>query len=115
MADLIDRQAAIDTVRSYMADNWIEDSDWHANGIAYEIKRLPTAEPKTGRWEKMEARGRVYRCNQCGNFLDFDGVNVGRGDANFCPNCGARMEGEERGTKRGGDRQRRPPPVDGLV
>lgn len=51
---------------------------------------------KEGRWEKMEARGRVYRCNQCGNFLDFDGVNVGRGDANYCPNCGASMvRGEE--------------------
>lgn len=54
MADLIDRQAAIDTVRSYMADNWIEDSDWHANGIAYEIKRLPTA----GAIE-------VVRCKDC--------------------------------------------------
>lgn len=43
--DLIDRQAAIDAVRSYMADNDIEDSDWHAAGIVYEINRLPTAEP----------------------------------------------------------------------
>lgn len=55
-------------------------------------------ERKEGRWEKMEARGRVYRCNQCGNFLDFDGVNVGRGDANYCPNCGAKMEGEDNAT-----------------
>lgn len=24
--------------------------------------------------------------------LDFRGVNAGRGSANYCPNCGARME-----------------------
>lgn len=29
-----------------------------------------------------------YKCSKCGNFLNFNGVNCGRGDANFCPNCG---------------------------
>lgn len=29
-----------------------------------------------------------YKCSKCGNILNFDGVNCGRGDANFCPNCG---------------------------
>ena len=50
-----------------------------------------------GKWKKIGEWGRVYRCNQCGNFLDFDGVNAGRGDANFCPNCGAKMDGGENG------------------
>ena len=36
----------------------------------------------------------VYKCSNCGNFLDFSGVNAGRGDANYCPNCGAKMEVE---------------------
>lgn len=36
-----------------------------------------------------------YKCSICGNILDFDGVNCGRGDANFCPNCGADMRGVE--------------------
>ena len=35
-----------------------------------------------------------YKCSICGNILDFNGVNFGRGDANFCPNCGADMRGE---------------------
>ena len=48
-----------------------------------------------GKWKKIGEWGRVYRCNQCGNLLDFDGVNAGRGDANFCPNCGADMKRKE--------------------
>ena len=34
---------------------------------------------------------RIVQCSLCGNFLDLDGVNAGRGDANYCPNCGADM------------------------
>ena len=57
---------------------------------------IPSAEPerKTGKWIKVGHWGRSYKCNQCGNYLDFDGVNAGRGDANFCPNCGADMRQE---------------------
>ena len=60
---------------------------------ANDIMRFPSAEPeqKKGKWIKVGHWGRSYKCNQCGNYLDFDGVNAGRGDANFCPNCGAEM------------------------
>lgn len=36
-----------------------------------------------------------WKCSECGNFLDFDGLNCGRGTAFYCPNCGARMDGEQ--------------------
>lgn len=55
---------------------------------------VPNKERKKGKWVKVGHFGRSYKCDQCGNFLDFDGVNVGRGDANFCPNCGADMRGD---------------------
>lgn len=42
----------------------------------------------------------VYKCSNCGNYLDFHGVNAGRGDANYCPNCGAKMDGEIEGRKK---------------
>lgn len=44
------------------------------------------------KWIKQGRFGRTYRCEYCGNLLDFSGVNVGRGSANFCPNCGGAME-----------------------
>jgi hypothetical protein len=37
-------------------------------------------------------RNRIVKCSHCGNFLDMDGVNAGRGDANFCPNCMAAID-----------------------
>ena len=34
---------------------------------------------------------KIFKCSNCGNYLDFGGVNAGRGTANYCPNCGAKM------------------------
>lgn len=64
--------------------------------ILEKIDAIPSAEPERqkGKWIKVGHWGRSYKCNQCGNFLDFDGVNAGRGDANFCPNCGTDMRGK---------------------
>lgn len=54
--------------------------------------RKAFAQSKRGKWIKTARWGRVYYCDQCRNYLDFDGVNAGRGSTNFCPNCGAKME-----------------------
>lgn len=56
-------------------------------------------ERKTGKWVHAKV-GKLFpsndfKCSLCGNFLDFHGVNAGRGDANYCPNCGANMEVDE--------------------
>ena len=67
------------------------------------IASAPTvdAEPvKHGHWigEKPKTKfffsQRVFKCSVCGHYLDFDGVNAGRGSANFCPNCEAKMDEE---------------------
>ena len=68
--------------------------------IASMIGNAPTIDPVArGRWMPTShsrwVKDHVYRCSVCGNILDMYGVNAGRGDANYCPNCGARMEGEE--------------------
>ena len=86
MHDLISRQAAIDAL--YSVDEYNSRS-------VKAIKQLPPIQPKRGKWIKTARWGRVYYCDQCRNYLDFDGVNAGRGSTNFCPNCGCRMDGGE--------------------
>lgn len=55
------------------------------------------AQPKEGHWIQYGKRFPWrfhYKCSECGNYLDFSGVNGGRGKANYCPNCGVKMKGE---------------------
>lgn len=78
----------------------------NVNVVLTAIDNAPTieAEPlKHGRWILI-GRGRItksrdLKCSVCGNYFRvYDDVtlNAGRGDANFCPNCGADMrEGGE--------------------
>ena len=46
MDDLISRQAAIEVVRAYLSDCCVEDGDYHASGIEYELNNLPSAQPE---------------------------------------------------------------------
>ena len=97
MSDLISRQTAIDTALTFLVEYCGAAFDEDMQKMLCErLDALPSAEPerKKGEWIKVGHWGRSYKCNQCGNYLDFDGVNAGRGDANFCPNCGADMRGE---------------------
>lgn len=92
MDDVISRQQAIDALNklsesTYEVDYGVVNCDDAINAIA----TLPPIEPKRGKWIKTARWGRVYYCNQCRNYLNFDGVNAGRGSTNFCPNCGAKM------------------------
>ena len=96
MDDLISRQAAIDTLentKTAISENG-ERYIAKQNAIM-RIDALPSAQPKRGKWIKTARWGRVYYCDQCRNYLDFDGVNAGRGSTNYCPNCGCRMDGGE--------------------
>lgn len=94
MNDYINREWLLDVVENII--KW--DTERDRNRIIHQVRELtPPADVRTvmhGRWKKTGRWGKVYRCDQCGNYLDFDGVNVGRGDANYCPNCGADMRGE---------------------
>ena len=116
MSDLIERQDAIDAIAfgiTYAKVIDIETGEKKElllfkkvnSELEEAIERvnlLPSAEPKRGKWIDIDAdfsrkwfKHHMYKCSECGNTLDFDGVNAGRGDANFCPNCGARMDEEE--------------------
>ena len=103
MADLIDRQAAIDAIdKIFPADPMRND---YTQGItcgaalATEyIKQLPSAEQerKNGKWidavipnDNRELLCQV--CDQCNTFFPLAYTGGGH---NFCPNCGADMRGE---------------------
>ena len=100
--EAITKQQAIDALRKLREED-IEDygceipegfNQDHLDRATFAIKQLPPIQPKRGKWIKTASWGRVYYCDQCRNYLDFDGVNAGRGSTNFCPNCGADMREE---------------------
>ena len=93
MARLIDADELIETAHRIRLDS--------RERIEQMIELAPTVDPvKHGYWigvsqtkfEKLFFPQRVFKCSACGNYLDFDGVNAGRGSVNFCPNCGAKMD-----------------------
>ena len=112
MTDYIIREAAIKTIEEkqrelcplgmfsrhavYGSDREKFDA-WEE--IIEQMEQIPAADVRPvvrGKWlndfcGKGRFSKRIVQCSLCGNFLDLDGVNAGRGDANYCPNCGADM------------------------
>ena len=91
MSELISRQAAIDEL-----DKGAWGVEWDKTLAKTMIESLPSAQPerKTGKWidETFEPWGLVYhpyKCDQCGEHSE--------ADSNYCPNCGAKMDGEIEG------------------
>ena len=95
MADLISRQAAIDTLNE-LHD---EPSAWLDLAVDA-LENLPSAQPerKKGHWIEVDDHyNRISgRCSVCGwesHMYEDDVVGM-----DFCPNCGARLqEGEKNG------------------
>ncbi len=91
--DLISRQAAIDALRD--AENHAFNSFYKGLIKAHKIivdlpSAQPEIEPKTGRW--IPYRCDMYECSVCQRIhtsMDVEGC-----DAEYCPHCGAKMEGE---------------------
>ena len=90
MSDLIDRQAAINALRDYLVGKRCpDDGTLTCRLIENEvINKLPLIQLRTGKWidtgSNEEWYAREYKCSECGDTM--------LGDANFCPNCGAKME-----------------------
>lgn len=70
-------------------ERWRPESEYGAF-----IQALPSAE-KTGRWIEQddEYNDTIYQCSVCGEeFVTIEGTPADN-LWNYCPNCGARMEG----------------------
>lgn len=64
----------------------------------FEINAIPTAdvaEVKHGEWikdaEDFTDGNSTHKCSCCGGFIDY--YNGGADEYNYCPNCGAKMDG----------------------
>ena len=118
MSDLISRQGAIDALAKEMPSLTTPDGSGefdHDIQIADEafvdcmqiINELPSAEPKTGEWvldpNGMDWNIPAWRCSECGfvaNYIGVEANGLGNNPLNwagskFCPQCGARMLGED--------------------
>ena len=80
MAEYIDREVAVDALKKDVM-----------GGLNYEsiLKRIPSADVQlmAHGWWKWSEGG---QCSECG----FHNSNFGY---NYCPNCGARMDGDKNG------------------
>ena len=94
MIDLIRRDDVIKAIKPIVATLPL---GYHSE-FASALNSIPSAEPKVGRWIKLdrnETLNESYTCSQCGyrkwvskaRFL-YEPKSV----LNYCPNCGARME-----------------------
>ena len=98
MNDLISRQVAIGAIEEY--GDRLQMVNWNENpGVPYKvhalnwcvntIRDLPTAvaEVKRGRWNENG------NCSNCGKY--YGGLFIMKPSWNYCPNCGAKMQGED--------------------
>ena len=80
-----------DACESYFYEH-LDDSGMAAAMNA--INDMPTIEPqrKKGKWIEHNPHkwglGIVFECSECGEKIDCE-------SSNFCPNCGAEMEGQD--------------------
>ena len=97
-AEIIETEETQENGVKYLNIN-VSDSEVERNPdivrLCADVGILEYAKSKTGHWINAKV-GRLFpsndfKCSECGNILDFNGVNCGRGDANFCPNCGAEL------------------------
>ena len=101
MPEYIEREALIEDIGETVVftvrnDVKLPTSEMRgANKVIDRIKSAPTAdvvEVRHGEWIKRSEH--LYKCPLCGHsaFISFGGI-----PCNYCPECGAKMDGERKG------------------
>ena len=89
MDDLISRQAAIEKISETIWDTAV------ANDVKTILKELPSVTPKQKRGKWINGY-----CSECGKHAPFWAMASTYYKSSFCPNCGAKMDGEVEGRKK---------------
>ena len=103
--DLISRQEVIQAIRNerVWVDENIQNPQHHyhimneTTRILSIVGKLPSVQPKTGRWIPHKAPfliQPVYSCSKCNSSVPSNIFVVGC-DFEFCPYCGAKIENYE--------------------
>lgn len=101
MAEYIDREVAVLAMHEAKKQDMPLFNEGLMKGadIIISMTAAAVVKRKKGLWALVEKRRKasVYRCSECGNFFTVwpDTLNCGRGDMNYCPNCGADMREQE--------------------
>ena len=94
MTEYIDRETVKEIMQKYRCSDCASEKSLDCplcqlHRPFAEISKIPTAdvvEVRHGRWEKCKECCCEYRCSVCG--YEFCRTT------NYCPNCGAKMDGE---------------------
>ena len=101
MARLIDADALVENIKSEINKKTkvillADYNDYYCSGMRNAIrlvKRLPAQDPvKHGHWIFVEDMVSYIKCSECGD--DICWVNTKR--PKYCPNCGAKMDGDDK-------------------
>ena len=90
MGRMIDADALIDNICRYASP----EMAWDRIDIVHKINEMPTIEERKGKWIRtrtIKHDGELY-CDQCEQEHPEQ-----KKIWNYCPNCGAKMEGVENG------------------
>lgn len=94
--DLISRQAAINNLARIAKNCARSDSQMALMGrCIYMIENMSSIQPeqKTGQWKNDEHS--TPRCSECSYIPEFNHYLDDYYYSDFCPNCGAKMGGED--------------------
>ena len=104
MAEYIEREAVYNTLKAKYCDECTDEKCQMCEyaDIMFVLDNLPIADVQPirhGRWEEIEEYGgwgdTYFRCSICGDEWDLDAGTPAENGMKYCPNCGARMDGEQ--------------------
>ena len=96
MSDYIKREDAIKIINSGISTDTDADRRY-VNGLFRAIRPADVAPVRHGRFVPFEdaLMDTCWECSECGlEFYLADGGTPKENSYNYCPNCGARMDGE---------------------
>ena len=96
---LIDKWIAMQAVQGIDSVATLRDGDpvIRMSAVEHVLENLPETEPerKVGRWIPCPQSASwlyVYKCSECGGYLQISDVDGNGYKANYCSYCGAKME-----------------------